>query len=408
LYICNGKEVDMESLLVKSNRKLSGVNGGIERYLLNRINWETRMISIQGARGSGKTTVLLQQGKKMLQQGRKVLYASMDDLFFLSNNLIELAEKFEQIGGEILLLDEVHKYPNWSREIKLIYDDLPNLKVVFTSSSILEVYKSESDLSRRVVNYDLNELSLREFIQLKSGIELPKFTLTEILENHVSIASEIVSKVKPIYYFEEYLKYGAYPYFKEGETEDYYQKLRNTINLIIDVDVNAIENLDYSLLVKLKKLIYMISINVPFTVNVSKMSEIIGVSRPTLLHALFLLEKARIIALVNKPNKGIGILTKPEKIYLNNTNIANALTDGVSDVGTSRETFFVNQLKGLHQVNLSESADFLIDQKYTFEIGGKNKNKKQIAGLENAYIAKDSIEFGTGNVIPLYLFGLMY
>ncbi|MBI1836902.1 MAG: ATP-binding protein [Flavobacteriia bacterium] len=152
----------------------------------------------------------------------------------------------------------------------------------------------------------------------------------------------------------------------------------------------------------------MISINVPFTVNVSKMSEIIGVSRPALLHALFLLEKARIIALVNKPNKGIGILTKPEKIYLNNTNIANALTDGVSDVGTSRETFFVNQLKGLHQVNLSESADFLIDQKYTFEIGGKNKKKKQIVGLENAYIAKESIEFGTGNVIPLYLFGLMY
>lgn len=402
------KKSCMESLMVKSNRKLFNQKHGIERYLLNKINWDARMISIQGARGSGKTTILLQYGKKLVQQGKKVLYTSMDDLFFLSNNLIELAEKFEHLGGEVLLLDEVHKYPNWSREIKLIYDDLSRLKVVFTSSSILEIYKSESDLSRRVRNYILHELSFREFIHLKTGIELPIYSLNDILLNHVSIAMELNNKIKPIYYFQEYLKYGAYPYFTEGELEDYYQKLKNTINLIIDVDVNAIENLDYSLLVKLKKLIYMISINVPFTVNISKLSEIIGVSRQTLLHSLFLLEKARIITLVNKPNKGIGVLTKPEKIYLNNTNISNAISDHVIDVGNSRETFFVNQMKVVHQVHLSESADFLIDEKFTFEVGGKNKKKKQIYGLENAYIAKDSIEIGAENIIPLYLFGLMY
>jgi len=399
----------MEKLIERSTRKINSFSQLFERYLFSKINWNNRLISIKGARGTGKTTLLLQYAKKLQKEQQNVIYIAMDDLFFLKNNLLELAEKFEQLGGTHLLLDEVHKYPNWSREIKLIYDDLPNLKVVFTSSSILEIFKSESDLSRRVVNYDMKELSLREYLYIGKKQEIETYSLEEILKNHTQIASDLLQSIKPIPVFNDYLKYGVYPYFQE-DIDSYHQKVRNTINLIIDIDIHAVENIDYQLLTKLKKLLFMISTNVPFTVNVSKLSEIIGVSRPTLIHALSILERARLIFQLNKSNKGIGVLTKPEKVYLNNTNLAYALAlaDEHVNIGSNRETFFVNQLSGLHKVNLSDKADFIIDDTYTFEVGGKNKKQLQIKGISDSYIVKDSIEIGFGNTIPLYLFGLMY
>jgi predicted AAA+ superfamily ATPase len=397
----------MEKLIESSVRKINSFNQKFERYLFSKINWDNRLISIKGARGSGKTTLLLQYAKLLQKKQHSVLYIAMDDLFFLKNNLLELAEKFEQLGGSYLLIDEVHKYPNWSREIKLIYDDFPNLKTVFTSSSILEIFKSESDLSRRVVNYDLKELSFREFLELNGTQKVSSFSLEEILLNHTEIASDLLNSFKPIFSFNHYIKNGVYPYFLE-DLESYHQKIINTINLIIDVDIHAVENIDYQILIKLKKLLFMISVNVPFTINISKMSEIIGVSRPTLLHALSLLERARLIVQMNKSNKGIGILTKPEKIYLNNTNLAYALGDEQVNVGTNRETFFVNQLSGIHQVELSDKADFIVDNKYTFEVGGKNKKQLQIKGIPDSFIVKDTIEIGVGNIVPLYLFGLLY
>lgn len=397
----------MEKIVERSTRKINSFNQKFERYLFSKINWDNRLISIKGARGTGKTTLLLQYAKSLLKEQKRVIYIAMDDLFFLKNNLLELAEKFEQLGGTHLLIDEVHKYPNWSREIKLIYDDLPNLNVVFTSSSILEIFKSESDLSRRVVNYDLKELSFREFLAMNKISELSTFNLDEILTNHQEIATDLLHSFKPIPAFNDYLKNGVYPYFLEG-LDSYHQKIRNTINLIIDVDIHAVENIDYQLLTKLKKLLFMISSTVPFTINVSKLSETIGVSRPTLLHALSLLERARLIVQMHKSSKGIGILTKPEKVYLNNTNLAYALADEQVNTGTSRETFFVNQLAGIHTIELSEKADFIVDNTFTFEVGGKNKKQLQIQGIPDAYIIKDSIEIGVGNVIPLYLFGLLY
>ena len=400
-------QTKMEKLIERSIRKINTFNQKFERYLYTKINWGNRLISIKGARGTGKTTLLLQYAKSLQKQQKKVIYIAMDDLFFLKNNLLELAEKFEQLGGRYLLIDEVHKYPNWSREIKLIYDDLPSINVVFTSSSILEIFKSESDLSRRVVNYDLKELSFREYLEVSKVKKIPAFTLEEILLNHTEIASDLLQTFKPIPVFNEYIKNGVYPYFLE-DLESYHQKIRNTINLIIDVDIHAVENIDYQLLTKLKKLLFMISTNVPYTVNVSKLSEVIGVSRPTLLHALSLLERARLIVQMNKVNKGMGVLTKPEKIYLNNTNLAYALGEDGVNIGSSRETFFVNQLSGIHSVELSEKADFIVDKKYTFEVGGKNKKQVQIQGIPDAYIVKDTIEIGVGNIIPLYLFGLIY
>ena len=400
-------QTKMEKLIERSIRKINAFNQKFERYLYTKINWSNRLISIKGARGTGKTTLLLQYAKSLQKQQKKVIYIAMDDLFFLKNNLLELAEKFEQLGGRYLLIDEVHKYPNWSREIKLIYDDLPSINVVFTSSSILEIFKSESDLSRRVVNYDLKELSFREYLEVSKIKKIPAFTLEELLLNHTEIASDLLQTFKPIPVFNEYIKNGVYPYFLE-DLESYHQKIRNTINLIIDVDIHAVENIDYQLLTKLKKLLFMISTNVPYTVNVSKLSEVIGVSRPTLLHALSLLERARLIVQMNKVNKGMGVLTKPEKIYLNNTNLAYALGEDGVNIGSSRETFFVNQLSGIHSVELSEKADFIVDKKYTFEVGGKNKKQVQIQGIPDAYIVKDTIEIGVGNIIPLYLFGLIY
>lgn len=396
----------MEALILKSSRKIEQTKTSFSRYLLQKIDWKNRLIAIKGARGAGKTTLLLQRAKKVNKKD-EVLYISMDDLYFMSASLYDLATNFSNYGGKYLFLDEVHKYPNWSREIKLIYDDLPKLNVIFTSSSMLEIYKGESDLSRRAINYELKELSFREFIELKTGVKLSPLKFKELLENHQALSIEISKKIKPIPLFNAYLKFGAYPYFKENE-ENYHEKLKQTIDLILDVDLNIIENLDYQIIYKFKKLLFLISRSVPFTPNITKLSEQIGVSRPTLIHGLNLLEKAGLILQFSKADKGIGILSKPDKIFLHNSNISYALAHENNNIGNARETFFANQLLGLIPYKLAEKTDFIVENKYTFEIGGKNKGLKQILGIENSFLIKDDIEFGTGKIIPLWIFGFLY
>ncbi|MGB0879513.1 MAG: ATP-binding protein [Polaribacter sp.] len=379
-----------------------------ERYLITKINWSNRLIAIKGARGSGKTTLLLQQIKFYLPKGTQPLYASLDNLYFLENNLVDLAEEFVQQGGTHLFLDEVHKYPNWSREIKLIYDQFPNLKTVFTSSSMLEIYKGESDLSRRVVSYYLKELSFREFIHFKLGKELPIFSLDDILKNHKKISRKINKEIKtPLKYFKEYLEYGNYPYFLE-DVESYEFKLIRTINLIIESDLNAVENITYEDSRKIKKLLVAIAQSVPFTPNIKKLSERLGINRTFLINAIKLLNRADLVLELFKPTKGVGALTKPEKLYLNNTNLIFALAKQQAEIGTLRETFFANQMKHLHKIHLAEKGDFIINKKYTFEIGGRNKDTKQIKGIKNGFVVRDDIEVGGLNTIPLYLFGFMY
>lgn len=387
--------------------KVQAVEMDFQRYLLDQIDWSDRLIAIKGARGSGKTILLLQHIKKHLPLDGTALYVAMDDLFFTDNNLLSLAEEFYMSGGRYLLIDEVHKYPNWSRELKLMYDNFPKLKIVFTSSSILEIYAGESDLSRRAVTYDLRELSLREFIELDLGFKLPVYSLQTIFEDHVIIASELNNEIQVNAKLLEYLRYGVYPFFKEGKVS-YLSRLRNTIQLIIDVDLNAVENLNYDILVKLKKLSRMIATSAPFTPNISELSNKLGISRPSLLKSLDLLEKARIIQSVNKVNSGTGILTKPDKVFLNNPNLLYALGDDYENKGTVRETFFVNQVKGIAKLNLAPKADFLLDEFNTIEIGGPNMDKKQISKTENAFLLKDNIEIGFGNTIPLWLFGFLY
>jgi len=396
----------MEELQFEFQQKIAHVSLQFQRYLIHDIDLNNQLIAIKGARGSGKTTLLLQLAKLHLDVSN-TLYVSLDHIYFFEHKLYNLAKEFVNFGGKHLLLDEVHKYPNWSRELKLIYDNFPNLSVIFTSSSMLEIYKSESDLSRRAISYNLKELSFREFIALETGVELEKYTFKDILENHNSIANQLLSKIKPLPLFAKYLKMGAYPYFKENE-ENYNQKLANTINLIIEVDINAVEDLNYETLVKLKKLLISIASSAPFTPNVTKLSEIVGVSRNTLIQAIKILNRAGLVNELYKDTSGIGVLTKPEKLFLNNTNLMYVLAKENINIGNVRETFFLNQFIGIHEINLSEKADFIIDKKFTFEIGGKNKTKKQIATISDAFVAKDGIEIGFSNQIPVWLFGFMY
>jgi predicted AAA+ superfamily ATPase len=396
----------MENLLLEFQSKIARISLDIQRYLVRQIDLSNRLIVVKGARGAGKTTLLLQLAKLHLPLS-STLYVSLDHIYFFDNKLYDLAKQFTQFGGTHLLLDEVHKYPNWSREIKLIYDNFPELNVIFTSSSLLEIYKSESDLSRRAVSYFLKELSFREFLSFEVNKTFPAYSFPEILKNHTAIATELLKEIKPLPLFEKYLRTGVYPYYKENETL-YIQKLQNTINLIIEIDINAVEDLQYDTLVKLKKLLITVASSAPFTPNITKLSEKVGVSRNMLVQSIKILERAGLVNELYKDTSGIGVLTKPEKLYLNNSNLMYALAKENTNIGNVRETFFLNQFKGLHEINLSPSADFVIDQTYTFEIGGKSKSKKQIANIANAYVAKDSIEIGFGNIIPVWLFGMMY
>jgi predicted AAA+ superfamily ATPase len=406
-YFCFLDRAIMDVLQIEFQEKIARVSTKLQRYLIHEIDLDNRLIAIKGARGSGKTTLLLQLAKLQFPL-KATLYVSLDHIFFYENKLYDLARQFAQLGGRYFLLDEVHKYPNWSREIKLIYDNFPELNVIFTSSSMLEIYKSESDLSRRAITYYLKELSFREFIAFETSMVLPVYPLSEILEHHNSISRELLSKdIKPLALFDKYLKMGAYPYYKESESQ-YYQKLRNTINLIIEVDINAVEDLQYDTLLKLKKLLIAIATSAPFTPNISKLSERVGVSRNLLVQSIRILDRAGLVNELYSDSLGIGALTKPEKLYLNNTNLMYALASDNINVGNLRETFFLNQFKGLHEINRSDVADFLVDQTYVFEIGGKSKKQKQIEGIANAFVARDSTEIGYNNIIPVWLFGFMY
>lgn len=395
----------MEKLFTKSRIKTRSIPLDFKRYLLPNINRKNRLIGIIGARGVGKTTLLLQ----MVAEGEETqsLYVSLDDLFFTENTLYGLAEQFYQVGGKRLFLDEVHKYPNWSRELKLIYDDFPDLYTIFTSSSILDIYKGESDLSRRAITYPLKPLSLRESLSFFEGIELPIYSVQELVENHEEIALAITKDIRPLQHYKAYLKKGAFPFYA-GNKDEYYQQLMRTINLTLEVDLPSIQNVDYQNITKIKRLLYVLAKNVPFTPNISKLSKQVDLPRNALVQVLQWLSRAHLIHAGMKSGKSVSLLNKPDKIWLNNTNLSYAIAAKEPDVGNLRETFFLSQLSGNHEISIPLKGDFYVDETYTFEIGGKNKKSKQVLGIENAFLVKDDIEVGALKSIPLWLFGLLY
>ena len=398
----------MEKLIEIFRKKIVSTDMSFVRSLESQINWDARLVCIRGSRGTGKTTLILQHIKKTFSESLdKVLYVSLDNLYFSDNSLLDFVDSFVKRGGTYLFLDEVHKYPDWSRVIKNIYDDYPELHVAFTGSSLLEILNARSDLSRRALVYNLQGLSFREYLNLIAKTDFPILSLEEILQNNESLSAQIVSKIKPFEYFDAYLKHGYYPYFLEG-IDDYYTRLNETVNLILEIELPFLRKVDVAYIVKIKKLLAVIGKSAPFIPNVTELASSIQIARQTLLQYFEYLEESKLIYQVFKQTRGLGTLEKPDKIFLENTNLMFMFDDAHTDIGNVRETFVFNQLSHNHEVLFSEQSDFFVDQKYTFEVGGKNKKRKQIKDVSDSYILADNIEYGTERRIPIWLLGFLY
>ncbi len=376
-----------------------------KRYMHNSFDMNDKLIGIIGSRGVGKTTFILQYLKELDIPFDKKLYFSADHFQVARYSLYEIAQEFAKRGGEVLAIDEIHKYPNFQIELKSIYDTF-DLRVIFSGSSALQLEHSKVDLSRRAILYRVNGMSFREFIEYESDIKFPSFTLEDIYTNHINIAFEINEKIKPFEYFSNYLKYGYYPFYKQNK-DLYNQKLYEIINVVLESDLPIIFNIETKNIFKLKKLLSMICQSKPYELNIAKLSTKIEINRNTLYHYLHYLQAGSLTKMIRQVSKGDGILIKPEKLYLNNTNLNFSYCDS-SDIGTIREEFFVNQVGSVAKINYSKIGDFLIDDRVVIEVGGKGKKFNQIKDIPNSFVISDDIEIGSGNKIPLWLFGFLY
>lgn len=398
----------MEYLYETSYRLIQSTSTELKRYLYKKIDWNQRLIGILGARGTGKTTLILQHLKLHFERNQEALYVSVDRLILLNQSIYALADEFYKMGGKVLFLDEVHKYPGWALELKNIYDEFPSLKLVFTGSSALLLHQAEADLSRRASMYHLHNLSFREFIKFRTGKVLPVLPLDEILKNHTKHAANIGLSVKILPLFNEYLINGAYPYYFENGPM-YLDKVRATVRTIVESDLMALSSFGYSSIVAMQKVLSLIAQSVPFKPNVSELSRKTGVARDILLKMMDLLVRADLLISLRQDSSPTGYLTKPEKLYLQNPSLVWALSlNRPPEIGTLRETFVLNQLSCIHCITLPKSGDFMVNDKHTLEIGGVNTTKKQISRISEAYVVKDGIETGYGNIIPLWLFGFLY
>jgi predicted AAA+ superfamily ATPase len=398
----------MEALIELFQRKLAHVNIDFSRSLMEEINWNARLIGIKGARGIGKTTLLLQYIKLHLSDRLdEVLYVSLDTIWFNTHSLVDLVKDFEQKGGKYIFLDEVHKYSGWAQELKNIYDAYPELKIVFTGSSLLEILNARADLSRRAIVYNMQGFSFREYLAIETGIRFERIALGDLLVQHTDKAREVNEQIKPFQYFGNYLQHGYYPYYKE-ESDLYLMRLGEVLNMMLEIELPLLRQLDIAYVAKIKQLLTVIAESVPFIPNVSKLSEKIGINRNTLLSYLHYLDEIDLTRNLFKYGEGVSLLQKPSKIYLENTNIIYLLAKENADRGNLRETFFANQVGYAHSLNYAEKGDFTVDNQYTFEIGGKDKTEKQIKGLDKAYIVSDDITHGFHHKIPVWLFGFLY
>ena len=398
----------MEMLVNTYTNRLEQTNNEFVRYLMPRINWNNRLFAIVGARGTGKTTLLLQYIKQNLDVS-KAFYMSLDDLFFTTNRLVDIVHKLWQEGITHFFIDEIHKYPyeTWAQELKNIYDSYPDIKVVFSGSSILNIYKGNADLSRRAIHYELFGLSFREFLAFEGVKKIAVIAFDDLLKNHVSIASDIIRDIKILPLFRQYLQSGYFPYYQE-DVKSYPIRLLNTVNAVLETDLPAVENIEFVSIQKLKRLLKVIASLTPFTPNMTNLGQQVEIQRSNLPKSLLLLENARLLSLLRNVEKRPDDLCKPSKIYLDNPNLAFMLGENNPNTGNLRETFFFNQLKVTGNVNSTAKGDFTVDNKYVFEIGGKGKKFTQIAGIPNSYLAIDDIEIGFGNKIPLWMFGCLY
>jgi len=392
-----------------SERLVSSISTDYVRSVYDDIKWESRMVCLKGARGVGKTTLLLQRMKQCHGKSGEAVYATLDDLCFSDHRLAELVEYHYLHGGRYMFLDEVHRYPsnNWAQELKNIYDKYPGMHIAFSGSSVLVIDSKKADLSRRCMFYDIPGLSFREYLEMSGEGSFKAYTLEEILENHLDMERQIVPQTNIILEFERYLQKGYYPFFND-DTIDYGMALRQMVSTVTDTDLPAAFDVEYATIVKLKRLFAIISHTVPFVVNVSATAETLGATRSTVEKMLYLLGQARLVNLLYSGKATLRQMSKPEKVYLENPNLMYALSPSDVNIGTVRESFFANQLSWGHSLSYSGDGDFLIDDKYTVEVGGRRKSFNQIKDIPNSFLAIDTAEYGHINKIPLWLFGFMY
>lgn len=376
--------------------------------MMKTVHWEKQLVAIRGSRGVGKTTLMRQYIKQNYgTKAGKALYCVMDSMYFTNHTLLDLAERFHLMGGEHLFLDEVHKYPTWSKEIKEIIDLYPHLKITFTGSSLIQILNADADLSRRVLSYQMAGLSFREYLHFYKNIELPIYTLDTVLSDADSICEDICKVCHPQTLFEEYLRVGYYPFY-DGEETEYYSRIENVISFIIEQEMTQFCGVEPAYTRKLKAMMMYLSDNLPYEVSISKLSSYLEINKTTVLSYLSHMQRAELLHLLYADNKSVTKMQKPDKIYLHNTNILYALSTQ-QNIGTIRECFVVNQLSKDHIVEYGKSqGDFKIDGKITIEVGGKDKSFDQIADMPNSYVLADSMEYPIGKKLPIWLVGLLY
>lgn len=399
---------NMESLFKKHHILISQTSTRIVREVMKTINWEKQLVSIRGSRGVGKTTLMRQYIKqKYGTNAGEALYCVMDSMYFTNHTLLETAERFHLIGGKHLFLDEVHKYPTWSKEIKEIIDLWPDMKITFTGSSLIQILNADADLSRRVLSYDMAGLSFREYLSFYKGIELPSFSLEKILVEADAVCDAVCALCHPQGLFEEYLRVGYYPFY-DGNEQEYYSQIENVVSFIIDQEMTQFCGVEPSYTRKLKAMMLFLANNLPYEVNISKLSSYLEINKSTVLSYLSSMNNAELLHLLYSDNKSVTKMQKPDKIYVHNPNMLCALGTGLN-IGTLRECFVVNQLAVGHSVEYGKmQGDFLIDGTITFEVGGKDKTFDQIADIPNSYILADNLEFPVGKKLPIWIVGLLY
>ena len=398
----------MESLFLTYNRRLEEIDCKYQRYLYSHIEWDERLIGIKGARGVGKTTMLLQHIKLTFPDRTKAFYVSLDHIWFSTHTLLELTEYLYTHGVTHLFLDEVHRYANWIQQVKNIYDSYPNLHVVFTGSSLLEIDNAEADLSRRLRTYHLEGLSFREYLAISNIIQQEPISLNDILSRHQQLASSIATKVKVLPHFERYVLQGYYPFFLEtSSAASYHERIQNVVSTVIENDIPAVENVEYETLQKAKRLLALLAQMAPFTPKIASLCDALSTTRNQLIRILSLLHRAALLRLLFSDSKGLKSLGKPEKILFNNPNLMLALAQP-ADIGTIRESLFAAMTVNGHTIQYPKQGDLLVDGQYLFEVGGKGKGFGQIKNIPDSYVVADEIEIGFGNKIPLWLFGFLY
>lgn len=398
--------LELQPLINNYHRKIAKIDTRFRRYLYDQVNWDARIIGIKGARGVGKTTLLMQHILLNYADIDKTLYASLDDLWFTTHSLLDLVDWADQHGLTRLYLDEVHRYDQWSETLKNIYDSYPDMSIIYTSTSLLKMDNAKADLSRRQTTYTLYGLSFREYLAFEGILSVDAIPLKELLDHHVSHAMEILKATKVAPHFESYLSHGYYPFYKESG-EDFPSRLRETVSVVIENDLPAVENMSFETIQKVRKLVMIISERVPFEPNMSELWKQLVTNNDLGLRMLYALDKAQILSLLTSKAKNYKFLYKPDKIFLGNTNLMHVLCPSVHK-GNERETYFMSQLAVLHDVKHPLKGDFLIDDRYLFEVGGRKKSFEQIADIADSFLAVDDTEVGHGNRIPLWMFGFIY